>query len=394
MHCNSIQGMVHETLMLGCSVWEVAYSAILQDRVSEDKCKMTTRHLHSEADATWKEMHEVMYNHQLQYDQQLAAFLAEAKMALSNMRGMVWATVCTLVENEGITFDACLCITLQVLNLLPQLPIDISFQTQIPLTIAYCPESSVYRRWRPEQDSVSPLCKEIRASYTLSKVLGRITHQPSKGGTYYTSPAPSDHSAGSGGSQSPRCRSHSHAPSITPACSQQSGSVGSAAGCHFIHSHATEDGEVSSSESESSHDEGDSVAEDGNAEDKGGIETSSDGQVASDGKEGQECPHTRDTLTSISQVFSGHEDTDPESDPGEKIQSIWQMWHPKSPKEDSPLKEFSKSSSSEEEPPTDKALHNGARQKAWLLDMRFEAWCRDKIAKGVAGWVARDTYDL
>ena len=78
----------------------------------------------------------------------------------------------------------------------------------------------------------------------------------------------------------------------TPACSQQSGSAGSAAGCHFIHSHATEDGEVSSSESESSHDEGDSVAEDGNAEDKGGIETSSDGQVASDGKEGQECPHT------------------------------------------------------------------------------------------------------
>ena len=59
-----------------------------------------------------------MYNHQLQYDQQLATFLMEAETALSDMRGEVWAAVCTLVENEGITFDACLGIMLQVLNLL------------------------------------------------------------------------------------------------------------------------------------------------------------------------------------------------------------------------------------------------------------------------------------
>ena len=97
----------------------------------------------------------------------------------------------------------------------------------------------------------------------------------------------------------------------------------SAAGHHSVCSHATEDGEVSSSESKSSHDEGDGTGEDDNAEeDKGGIKTSSDGQVASDGEEGHECPHTQDTLTGISQVFGEHEDTDPESDPGEKIQSI------------------------------------------------------------------------
>ena len=123
---------------------------------------------------------------------------------------------------------------------------------------------------------------------------------------------------------------------------------------------------VLSRESEPSHDEGDDTWEDDNAEeDKGGIETSSDGQVASDGKEGQECPHTQDTLTGISQVFSGHEDTDPELDPREKIQSIWQKQHPKSPKEDSPHKKSSKSSSSEEELPMDETLHDEARQKAW-----------------------------
>ena len=85
MHCNSIQGMVHEILTLGCSSWEATYSAILQDRTSEDDHEVTTLRLHSEADAAWKEMHEVMYNHQLQYDQQLATFLTEAKMALNDM---------------------------------------------------------------------------------------------------------------------------------------------------------------------------------------------------------------------------------------------------------------------------------------------------------------------
>ena len=39
----------------------------------------------------------------------------------------------------------------------------------------------------------------------------------------------------------------------------------------------------------------------------------------------------------------------------------------------------------------DEALHNEARQKAQLLDTRFDAWHHDKIAKGIAGWASRDT---
>ena len=98
--------------------------------------------------------------------------------------------------------------------------------------------------------------------------------------------------------------------------------MGSAAGHHLVCSLTTEDGKVLSSESELSHDKGDGAGEDDNTkEDKGGIKTSSDGQVASDGEEGQEFPHTQDTLTGISQVFGRHKDTDPESDPREKIQS-------------------------------------------------------------------------
>ena len=152
-----------------------------------------------------------MYNHQLHYDSQLATFLADAETALSDMWGKVWDAIRTLVENEGITFIACLGLTLQVLNLLPQIPIDILFHMQIPLTITYCLESSVYRNWHPEQGSVLPLCKEIRVSHTLSKVLGRVTYQPSESAGGPPSPTPSDYSAGSSGSLGSRCQTRSWA---------------------------------------------------------------------------------------------------------------------------------------------------------------------------------------
>ena len=139
MHRYSIQGMAHETLMLRHSAREAAYSAIMWDRVPDNEHEATTCHLRSEANAAWKEMHEVMYNHQLQYDRQLATFLAEAESASNDMQGKVWNAIRTLAQNEGITFVACLGLTLQVLNLLPQIPIDIAFHTQIPLTIAHCP---------------------------------------------------------------------------------------------------------------------------------------------------------------------------------------------------------------------------------------------------------------
>ena len=86
MHHNSIQGMVHETLTLGCSAREATYLAILQDGVSEAEHKAMTCRLCSEADAAWKEMHEVMYNHQLQYEWQLSTFLTDMEMTLNNMR--------------------------------------------------------------------------------------------------------------------------------------------------------------------------------------------------------------------------------------------------------------------------------------------------------------------
>ena len=161
-------------------------------------------------------MHEVMYNHQLQYDGQLATFLADAKKALNDMCGKVWDAIHTLAESESIMYDACLGLALQVLNLLLQIPINILFHTQIPLTIIYCLESSIYRKWHPKQGGILPLCKEIRVSHILSKVLDRVTCQQSESTGRPPSPTPSDHSVGSSGSQGSGHQAHSCAQSTTP----------------------------------------------------------------------------------------------------------------------------------------------------------------------------------
>ena len=106
---------------------------------------------------------------------------------------------------------------------------------------------------------------------------------------------------------------------------------------------------------------------------KSEVEVLSDGQAVSDGKEGQGCPQIQNTLTGISHVFGTHEETDAKSNPGEKIQSIWQKQHQPSPKEGMPSKDLSGSSSKEEQP-TDEALRGKARQRARQLDTNFNAW--------------------
>ena len=113
------------------------------------------------------------------------------------------------------------------------------------------------------------------------------------------------------------------------------------------------------------------------------------GQAASNGKEGQGCAQTQNTLTGVSHIFGMHEETNAKFDTGE-IQSVQKKWHQPSPKEDTPLKD-SRESSSEEEQSTNKALCDKAWQWARQLDTNFDAWHHMKIVKGIMGWVTRDT---
>ena len=121
---------------------------------------------------------------------------------------------------------------------------------------------------------------------------------------------------GLGGPQGSQARSCSCARSITSHRSWRSGSA---------QSQATNDGQETSSKSKPSLTEEDPPPhEDENAEaHEGKTEVLSDGQVASDGNEGQDRSPIRNTLSGVSHVFGTHEETDAESDKEEKVQSAW-----------------------------------------------------------------------
>ena len=123
---------------------------------------------------------------------------------------------------------------------------------------------------------------------------------------------------------------------------------------------------------------------------EGDAEVLSDGQVASKGDEGPGHSPIPNTLSSVSHVFGVHEETDIGSDHEEKIPSAQQRRHQPSPKEDTPSKESSESSS-EEKQPTNEALCDKARQWARQLDTNFDAWWHKKIATGFAGLATRGT---
>ena len=379
IHCNSFQGMMHEMLTLGHSAHKATYAAILRNNITDAEHEATTRCLHSETDAAWKQMHEVMYNHQLEYDPQLSNFLKEVEAMLANMRDRIWTAVHTLVEGKGVTFEDCLSLTLRILPLLPQIPVDVLYKTQIPLIIAYCLESSVYRRWHAEHGRVSPFRKEVRASQTLTKVLGGMHCQNSEGADRAPSPTTSEGSTGLNRSQGSRTRSCSCSQSITSCRSHWSGSA---------HSWTTKDDKESSSGSEPSHTEEDTPHDDEYAEiHEGDGDVLSDGQAASDGDEGPGHSPPWNTLSGVSHVFGTHEETDVESDHEEETPPMWQKWCQPSPKEDTSSHESEESSSSEEEQPTDEALRDKCWQWARCMDTNFNAWQCKKIAKGLPGWL-------
>ena len=256
-------------------------------------------------------MHKVMYNHQLEYDQQLSDFLKEAEAMLANMRDQIWTAVCALVEGKGITFEDCLNLALHILPLLPHVPVDISYEMQIPLIIAHCPESSIYRRWDADHGRVSPFCKEVQASQTLTKVLGSIHRKNSEGADCSLPPAASKASEGSGRSQGSRARSRSCSGSIISHHSHRSGSA---------YSWTTKDDNESISGSEPSqakedtpHDDEHAEIREGDDEVLGNGEVLGDGQVASDGEDGPGGSPTQNTHSGVSHIFGTHEETDGES---------------------------------------------------------------------------------
>ena len=297
----------------------------------------------------------------------------------------VWDAICTLAESESVMYNAYLGLALQVLNLLLQIPIDISFHMQIPLTITYCLESSVHRKWCPEQGGILPLHKEIRVSCTLSKVLGGVTHQPSESAgrppllLLWTTPwVPVGHRALdieliAIGEASPLRAANDQALGVlwvvTTPFIPKPPKMAMSLVVSLLPPKVRE-----------------AVLKKRMTPKR--VRVRLRPQVMNSNHprvKTSRSTHTPRTPSPVLVSSGEHENTNPKSDSGEKVQTTQQRQHKNSPKEDSPKKDSSELSSSEEEPPTDEVLCDEARQKVQLLDTCFNAWHHNKITNNVMG---------
>ena len=90
-------------------------------------------------------MNDVIFSHQLKYDDQLAAFITTAEGTLQAKQDKIWSHVHSIMEAAGLPYKACLTLALQILDKLPTLSLDLSYRTAIPRMLAYCPESYAFQ---------------------------------------------------------------------------------------------------------------------------------------------------------------------------------------------------------------------------------------------------------
>ena len=174
MYHTAAQATTHKTINTGSVGRGAAYSVLMNGGNSDKKHEETLQTLCEEADKAWEDTNNVVFNHQLRYDTQLVSFIASAKKTLQEKIDEVWEHVQSLLYVAGIPQDVCLCLALQVLELLPTIPIDLSFCTSIPMMLAYGPESYMSHAWLEDGGKTSSLGKKAKTSHLVKKKLEQL----------------------------------------------------------------------------------------------------------------------------------------------------------------------------------------------------------------------------
>ena len=176
MHCTPAQATAHKTSNVGWMAQNVAYSILPDGQTQDKKQEETLQQLCTEADKAWKDTNDLVFQHQLHYDEQLTTFISDAERTLQDKQDKVWVCVHRLVDVAGVPHDAYLGLALQVLDKLPTIPIDLTYHTPIPMMLAYGPESCAYQTWCQDEGGTSALSRDARASCILLWRLEWLSH--------------------------------------------------------------------------------------------------------------------------------------------------------------------------------------------------------------------------
>ena len=94
----------------------------------------------SAANRAWSRANETLFDHVLDYERKLNVFLDKAgSWIYEQEQERIWTTVFQIVEDTGAPLCAFLDILLCLLDTLPSLPPNLSYQSQSPIICGFSP---------------------------------------------------------------------------------------------------------------------------------------------------------------------------------------------------------------------------------------------------------------
>ena len=93
----------------------------------------------SAANRAWSRANETLFDHVLDYERKLNAFLDKAGSWIHEQEERIWTTVFQIVKDTGAPLCAFLDILLRLLDTLPSLPPNLSYQSQSPIICGFSP---------------------------------------------------------------------------------------------------------------------------------------------------------------------------------------------------------------------------------------------------------------
>ena len=134
------QSTSHETLASGRpDRFSTYYQILRSNEEPSDTHDKAMEEIISAANKAWSWANETLFNHVLDYERKLNAFLDKAGSWIREQEECIWTTVFQIVEDTGAPLCACLDVLLRLLDTLPSFPPNLSYQSQSPIICRFVP---------------------------------------------------------------------------------------------------------------------------------------------------------------------------------------------------------------------------------------------------------------
>ena len=88
--------------------------------------------LQEEAGEAWLDTNSILFHHALEYQNKMSAFLTESGKAIEALHDCIWTVVLKVMDGLGIA--------MHLMDMLPTIPLHLTFQSAVPGLTGFAPE--------------------------------------------------------------------------------------------------------------------------------------------------------------------------------------------------------------------------------------------------------------